>query len=88
MKWLLILCFLVPHSFAQKSKGKSSGKRKIIYKYKKFESFDFENISVEGDTTSPGDISVNPRFRVKFKNKLPEKKSFNTETLDSLDMIQ
>ncbi len=85
MKFLILLCLLIPNSFAQK---RSKKKRKVIYKYKKFESFDFENISVEGDTTSPGDISVNPRFRVKFKNKLPEKKSFNTETLDSLDMIQ
>lgn len=80
---LLILMFLIsPNSYSKKKNGK------VIYKYKKFESFDFENISVEGDTTSPGDISVNPRFRVKFNNKLPEKKSFNTETLDSLDMIQ
>lgn len=63
-------------------------KSKVIYKYKKFESFDFENISVEGDSSTPGDISVNPRFRVRFKNKLPEKKSFNTEVIDSIDMIQ
>lgn len=82
MRFLILFCLLMPNSFAQKNK------RKVIYKYKKYESFDFENISVEGDTTSPGDISVNPRFRVKFKNKLPEKKSFNTEVLDSLDMIQ
>lgn len=68
--------------------GQKSGKKNVIYKYKKFEKFDFENISVEGDSSSPGDISINPRFRVKFKNKLPEKKSFNTEVLDSIDMIQ
>jgi len=58
------------------------------YRYKKFEKFDFSKMSVAGDSSSPGDISVNPRFRVRFKNKLPEKKSFNTEVLDSLDMIQ
>ncbi len=58
------------------------------YKYKKFEKFDFNKMSVAGDSSSPGDISINPRFRVRFKNKLPEKKSFNTEVLDSLDMIQ
>ncbi|MCB9094432.1 MAG: hypothetical protein H6621_05115 [Halobacteriovoraceae bacterium] len=67
---------------------KESSKKNIVYKYKKFEQFDFDKFSVQGDSSSPGDISVNPRFRVKFKNKLPEKKSFNTEVLDSLDMIQ
>lgn len=80
MKLVLILISLVIslESFSQAPK----------YKYKKFEKFDFSKMSVAGDSSSPGDISVNPRFRVRFKNKLPEKKSFNTEVLDSLDMIQ
>jgi hypothetical protein len=84
MRYLLLLLITLNFSlFAQTQK-----KKKVIYKYKKFEKFDFENISVEGDSTAPGDISVNPRFRVKFKNKLPEKKSFNTEVIDSIDMLQ
>ncbi len=73
-----LILFLSLTSIAQETK----------YKYKKFERFDFNKMSVTGDSSSPGDISINPRFRVRFKNKLPEKKSFNTEVLDSLDMIQ
>jgi len=64
------------------------GAQEKKYKYKKYEKFDFNAFSVQGDSSSPGDISVNPRFRVKFNNKLPEKKSFDKEALDALDMIQ
>ena len=81
MKVLVLIVMLTPfYSYSKKAK--------TVYKYKKFEKFDFSNLSVEGDSSAPGDISVNPRIRVRFKNKLPEKKSFNTEVLDSLDMIQ
>ena len=36
---------------------------KIKYEYKKFEKFDFDEIGVEGEAGSPGDLSISPRLR-------------------------
>lgn len=61
--------------------------KKIIYKYKKYESFDFEKMSIDGTASSPGDLSINPRFNLKFKNNLPEKPNFTNELLDSMELL-
>lgn len=67
---ILILCFS-SLSYAKKSKVK--------FEYKRYERFDFEALNVEGDKSSPGDLSIGPRFKKRFKNQLPEKKDFNRE---------
>jgi hypothetical protein len=81
-KLILIFCLLLSSlTFAQE-------KKKVIYKYKKFESFDFESMRVDADSSAPGDISINPRFSVEFKNKLPQKPVLDKEFIDSVDWIQ
>lgn len=74
MKFLIILSILVTSSslYAQK-------KKKIIYEYKKFEKFDFQEIGVEGESGSPGDLSVSPNPRKDYGNRLPERREFNKE---------
>ncbi len=62
--------------------------KKIRYEYKKFEKFDFDEIGVEGESGSPGDISVSPRLRNEFKNKLPERQNFNKEMKKAVDGIR
>lgn len=69
----IVLLFIPILSLAQEAKPN------IRYEYKKFEKFDFDEIGVEGEAGSPGDISISPRLRKEFKNKLPERKSFNKE---------
>lgn len=71
---LVMMIFLVTISFA---KGKA--KKKVIYKYKKYEKFEMDDLDIEGDTSNPGDLSINPRFRKQFKNSLPSKPNFNRE---------
>lgn len=61
---------------------------KIIYKYKKYQKFDFEDLVIEGETGSPGDLSINPRYQRKFKNKLPYRKNFNAEIRKSIERIR
>lgn len=73
-----LILFSVP-AFAQK---------KVNYEYKKFEKFDFSEISVEGVAGAPGDISVSPRLRKEFQNKLPDRANFNREMKKSLDGIR
>lgn len=77
----LILAFLSVSSFAQKDD-------KVVYKYKKFEKFDFEDIVIEGETGAPDSISISPRFIKTFKNKLPYRKNFNAEIKKGIERIR
>ncbi len=62
--------------------------KNIRFEYKKFEKFDLDEIGVQGEAGSPGDISVNPRTRDKFKNKLPERQNFNKEMRKAIQGIR
>lgn len=70
------------------SVGQCRGKQKIIYEYKKYERFDMEDLVVEGETGSPGDLSIDPRDKKKFKNKLPYRKNFNKEIRKAIYRIR
>ena len=82
MKYLLILLSL---NFAIPAFSKANN---IRYEYKKFEKFDFEEIGVEGEAGSPGDISISPRLRKEFQNKLPERHNFNKEMKKAVEAIR
>jgi len=79
---LLIVLLIIPFSaFAKKDKN-------IKYEYKKHESFDFNTLDVSGNLGSPGDLSISPRFRKRFKNKIPERKNFKREMKTALDSVR
>jgi len=80
MKYLIITLLLF-------SFGAQAKKGKIIYKYKKVERFDFDALDIIGNNKSPGDLSIGPRFKKKFKNKIPQRKNFNREMIKSIDSI-
>lgn len=86
MKLLIILLFTfsIP-TYSQKGDVQVP---KIIYKYKKYQKFDFEDLVIEGETGSPGDLSIIPRYQRKFKNKLPYRKNFNAEIRKSVERIR
>lgn len=79
--FILILILSLP-SFAQEKK------KTVKYEYKKLEKFDFDEIGVEGEAGAPGDISVSPRLRNEFKNKLPERYNFNREMKKAIEGIR
>jgi len=81
MKIFAIALLISVSAFAQ-------DKGNVRYEYKKFEKFDFDEIGVEGEAGSPGDISISPRLRKEFTNKLPEKKNFNKEMKKAVDGIR
>ena len=62
--------------------------KKIIYKYKKYEKFDFDVMGISGDTSNPGDLSISPRFRKDFSNTLPERRDFTREIRRSIQRIR
>ena len=68
--------------------SQSKKKGKIVYKYKKFQKFDFEDISIEGETGTPPDLGVDTRLQRKFRNKLPYRKSFNPEIRKGIERIR
>jgi hypothetical protein len=76
-----LISFLVFNALAESNKN-------IKYEYKKFERFDFDEIGVEGEAGSPGDISISPRMRKEFRNKLPERENFNLEMKKAIDGIR
>ena len=63
-------------------------KEKIIYQYKKYQKFDFENLEIEGESGGPGDLSIDRRFQYQFKNKLPYRKNFNPEIRKSIERVR
>ena len=67
-----------------------SGQEKdnVRFQYKKFEKFDFEDLVIEGETSSPSDLSIKPNYNKKFKNLLPYRKNFNSEIKKSIERIR
>jgi hypothetical protein len=78
----IIFSLLTFNALAEESKAN------IRYEYKKYEKFDFDEIGVEGEAGSPGDISISPRLRKEFKNKIPERQNFNKEMKKAIDGIR
>lgn len=68
--------------------AQKSVNEKVIYKYKKFEQFNLDEISVEGELGAPGEITVSNRYLRQFKNKLPSKPNFHLEMMKGLDRIR
>ena len=83
MKIFILIAIMTVPAFAQGTKSKS-----IRYEYKKFEKFDFDEIGVEGEAGSPGDLSITPRVRNEFRNKLPERSNFNKEMKKAVEVIR
>ena len=82
MKLAIMFLFIFSTASFAQSKGN------VRYEYKKFEKFDFDEIGVEGEAGSPGDISISPRLRNEFKNKLPERNNFTKEMKKAIDGIR
>ena len=78
----LLIIFLPIMGFSQGRKGK------VTYKYKKYEKFDFEDMVIEGDMGSPGDLSISPRFQRKFKNPLPIRWDFKPQIRKAIERIR
>ena len=81
---LFILILLIFSSVCLAKKKKEN----IVYKYKKYERFNLEDISVDGETGNPGDISLINRYQKKFKNKLPYRKNFKPEIVFGIERLK
>lgn len=90
MKTLLVvlLMFLTSLSTSSFAQTKQNEKERVIYKYKKYQKFDFEDLVIEGETGAPTDLSISPRFKRVYKNPLPYRKNFNDEIRKSMERVR
>lgn len=51
-------------------------KKRVEYKYKKYEKFDLGNLEVKGKILAPGDISVRQRKRKRFRRDIYKRDNF------------
>ena len=82
IKYLVFLFFFIFCSYG------FSNEKKIEFQYKKYEKFDFEDLVIEGEITSPSELSILPRYEKKFKNILPYRKNFNLEIKRSIERLR
>lgn len=62
--------------------------KKIIYTYKQFEKFDFDDMTIEGDAGTPNDISISPIHEKSYSNRLPYRKSFTVEVKKGIERVR
>ena len=90
MKALLAVLLFSSIAHAQDfgDEPKAVGNKKVIYTYKQYEKFDFDDLNIEGDTGSPSDLSISPIHEKRFTNRLPYRKSFNTEIKKGIERVR
>jgi hypothetical protein len=89
LMFFLVSTFNFSSAYAQENLPTvGEGGEQIIYRYKKFQRFDFEDLVIEGETGNPGDLSIAPRYQRKFENKLPYRKNFNAEIRRGIERIR
>lgn len=93
----IILVFLVFSIFnnllaeeksVREVKEATVGNKKIIYTYKQFEKFDFDDLNIEGASGAPNDISITPGHEPPYSNRLPYRKSFTVEIKKGIERVR
>ena len=91
MKILLALLVLSTtlhaQNFTEGQVGKV-GNKKVMYTYKQYEKFDFDDLNIEGDSSSPNDLSISPIHEKRFTNRLPYRKSFTVEIKKGIERVR
>lgn len=62
--------------------------KKVIYTYKQFEKFDFDDLNIEGEAGAPNDLSISPIHEKKYTNRLPYRKSFTMEIRKGIERVR
>ena len=81
------LTALYAQDFAEGQRGKV-GNKKVVYTYKQYEKFDFDDLNIEGASSSPNDLSISPIHEKRFTNRLPYRKSFTVEIKKGIERVR
>lgn len=84
-----IICVASSSLYAQaKGNVQTVNGKKVIYTYKQYEKFDFDDLNIEGDSGLPGELSISPIHEKSFKNRLPYRKSFTLEIKKGVERVR
>jgi hypothetical protein len=86
MKLLLVLFTIL--SLRTWAKEEKPEPKKIIYTYKQFEKFDFDDLNIDGESGAPNDISISPIHEKRYTNRLPYRKSFVMEIRKGIERVR
>ncbi len=62
--------------------------KKVVYTYKQFEKFDFDDLTIEGEAGAPNDISISPIHEKGYSNRLPYRRSFTVEIKKGIERVR
>jgi hypothetical protein len=85
---IIFLVIVILVSFSLQAKEDKAENKKIIYTYRQFEKFDFDDLNIEGEAGSPNDLSVSPIHEKRFTNRLPYRKSFTMEIRRGIERVR
>lgn len=85
---MMMLVLVVSLSFNLYAKDEKTENKKVIYTYKQFEKFDFDDLNIEGEAGAPNDLSVSPIHEKRYTNRLPYRKSFTTEIRKGIERVR
>ncbi len=77
VKYFLFIFFFITTCFAE-------DKKNVVYRYKKYESFDLGSLEIKGSVLAPGDLSVNQKSRKVFNRDVFERLDFDKEIKDDI----
>lgn len=63
-------------------------KKDVVYKFKKYESFDLGNLEIKGELIAPGDLTVRQRERKVFTRDLLNRIDFDRESLNDIKNLR
>ena len=62
--------------------------KKVIYTYKQFEKFDFDDLTIEGEAGAPNDLTITSMHEKPYSNRLPYRKSFTVEIKKGIERVR
>jgi hypothetical protein len=85
---ILLFVFITAMSFSSIAKDDKPETKKVIYTYKQFEKFDFDDLNIDGESGAPNDISVSPIHEKRYTNRLPYRRSFVMEIRKGIERVR
>lgn len=64
------------------------GGKKVIYTYKQYEKYDFDDLNIEGESGAPSDLSISSIHEKRYTNHLPYRKSFTVEIKKGIERVR
>jgi hypothetical protein len=85
MKIIFIILFVCSVVYAKDEKVEH---KKVIYTYKQYEKFDFDDLDIDANAGAPNDLSVSPGHEKRYANRLPYRKTFTTEIRKGIERVR